>query len=368
MRWNWQQPDWGIFSFQEKLLRPWEDRFLQAAGEWKGSFLPLEAAEQTQLRLEMMSLEALQTARIEGEYLDRESVQASLQRLFGVATEQRRIPPAEQGMAEMMVDVYRNFAQPLDHARLFAWHRMLMQGRRDLGESGRYRVHPEPMQIVSGPTGFERVHFQAPPSAQVPEEMTRFLTWLRKTAPGGTEPLPALTRAGMVHAYFESIHPFEDGNGRIGRALAQKVLSQAVGYPLLLLLSPVIESRRKAYYAALEAINSSNELTEWLLWFAEAACDAQAETLRQLHFLWQKTRCFRRLHGQLNPRQEKVLRRLFAAGPDGFEGGLSAKNYQAIAKASPATTTRDLQDLVQKGALRREGERKGTRYFLAISD
>ena len=222
------------------------------------------------------------------------------------------------------------------------------------------------MQVVSGAVGSPKIHFEAPPSSKVPSEMARFVEWFNRSAPSGREPLPGLARAGVVHLYFESIHPFEDGNGRIGRALSEKSLRQSLGQPSLIALARTIMARRADYYAALERANKKNEITEWLAWFAGTTIEAQRRTLALIEFLIDKTRLFDRLNGQLNDRQQKTLLRMFREGPDGFRGGLSAGKYSSITGASPATTTRDLADLTEKGALIREGERRHARYKLAV--
>jgi len=232
---------------------------------------------------------------------------------------------------------------------------------------GRYRTDEEPMQVVSGSLHAPRVHFEAPPSARVPEEMARFVQWFNRTAPSGKEPLPALTRAGIAHLYFVSIHPFEDGNGRVGRAIAEKALAQSVGRPTLTALAATILRRRKAYYEALEAANKDNHLTDWLCWFGGIGLEAQRRTEAYVEFLLDKTRLLDRLRGQLNARQEKAVLRMLREGPEGFQGGLSAGNYMTITGASPATATRDLADLVEKGVLLRQGERRHARYELTIS-
>ena len=192
------------------------------------------------------------------------------------------------------------------------------------------------------------------------------MNWFERTAPAGEQPLPALTRAGIAHLYFECIHPFEDGNGRIGRAIAEKALAEGLGQPTLTVLAAAILARRKRYYEALEAANKENEITPWLMWFAGVAIEAQRRTIALVEFLIDKTKLLDRLRGQLNARQEKALQRMFREGPEGFRGGLSAGKYTTITGASPATTTRDLADLVAKGALVREGERRYTRYSLSV--
>ena len=166
--------------------------------------------------------------------------------------------------------------------------------------------------------------------------------------------------------YFESIHPFEDGNGRIGRAIAEKSLAQNFGQPTLISLAATILARRASYYAALEAANKRNDITNWLAWFAGATLEAQHRTIALIEFLIAKTKLFDRLSGELNERQKKALLRIFEEGPTGFKGGLSAGKYSTITGASPATATRDLADLTEKNALIREGERRHARYALGI--
>ena len=177
----------------------------------------------------------------------------------------------------------------------------------------------------------------------------------------------AIARAGIAHLYFESIHPFEDGNGRIGRALSEKALAQSFAQPSPIGLSTTLLLHRKSYYGQLEQANQQNEITPWLAWFAAIAVQAQQRTLAQVEFLIAKTRLLDRLRGHINPRQLKALLRIFREGPHGFQGGLSAANYTTITGSSPATTTRDLAGLVQKGALLRAGERKHARYTLRLT-
>ena len=194
--------------------------------------------------------------------------------------------------------------------------------------------------------------------------MRRFGDWFNETAAHSKTALPALTRVGIAHLYFESIHPFEDGNGRLGRAIAEKVLAQGLEQPTLVALSATLLAHRRAYYDALEAANKSSEINGWLLWFAGIALEAQQRTLAQTELVIKKVRFFEKFRDAFNERQQKALLRLFRAGPDGFHGGLSAGNYIAITGASQSTATRDLAHLANKGALIKTGELKRTRYFL----
>ncbi|VGO16472.1 Adenosine monophosphate-protein transferase SoFic [Pontiella desulfatans] len=364
MKWNWELPDWPNFEYDKSAFAAMESRFLTSSGILLGSYKHLDESEKTALKIELMSEEALKTSEIEGEYLNRESLQSSIRHQFGLPTEHGRIPPAEQGVAEMTVNLYETWKKALSNKVLFKWHSLLMSGRRDIVDAGCYRTSGDPMQVVSGHVGKRKVHFEAPPSDRMQPEMNGFIQWFNQTAPNGEQPLSALIRSGIAHLYFVSIHPFEDGNGRVGRAISEKALSQNLGQPTLIALARTIEAKRKDYYAALERANRKLEVTEWLHYFAETILEAQAYTIRCVDFLIEKARFFDRLGDQLNARQHKVLVRMFAEGLEGFKGGLSAENYISIAKTSASTATRDLKDLVEKGALSRTGELKHTRYHL----
>jgi Fic family protein len=366
MRWNWQLPDWPNFRFNADRLRASEEQFLKGSGVVVGALHHLDTDERDGLTIELISQEIVDSSAIEGEILDRASVQSSLARHLGFTADQRRASAAEAGAAELMADVYRNHAAPLDDRTLFAWHAMLMNGRRDLADVGRYRTHEDAMQIVSGALHAPRVHFEAPPSDANPMEMARFIAWFNDSAPSSPNPLPAITRAAISHLWFESIHPFEDGNGRIGRAIAEKALAQNLAAPTLTALAETINRHRKAYYASLQLGSQSNDIDAWLIWFADIVIEAQARTIARIRFLIDKTRLLNRLRGEINERQEKALLRMFREGPDGFAGGLSAGNYRTITGAALATATRDLADLVEKGALIRTGERRYARYRLAV--
>ncbi len=361
MNWNWEKKNWPEFTFDSAALETQEARFLRNSGMLFGAFSHLDETGQNALRIDLLSEEALQTSEIEGEYLNRESLQISLQKHFGLQQENTTIPPAEQGISELMINLYESWSLPLTRDLLWNWNRLLTKGRTDLKEPGRYRTHEDPMQILSGPVHRPVVHFQAPPSAAVPYEMNVFVDWFNRN-PGH----PALRFAGIAHLWFVCIHPFEDGNGRMARALSEKALALRLEQPLLLALSQTIQHNRKAYYTALADNRRELDITGWLDYFAQTVLDAQARTLRQVEFIISKGKLYARLSGQLNARQQKALDRLFREGPDGFAGGLSAANYIAITHAPRATVTRDLQDLAAKGALTRTGKLRHTRYHLNL--
>lgn len=366
MTWNWQQADWPNFSYDSRVLELLEQQFLRQSGEFVGAVRHIGPDDQQALRIELISEEAVKTSQIEGEILNRDSVQSSLRHQLGLGPDQPSISPAERGIAQMMVDLYEHFGAELADGTMFAWHSMLLSGETSIKAIGGYRMHDDPMQVVSGPIHKRTVHFEAPPSKGVPVEMKRFVAWFNDTAPEGARALPSLTRAGLAHLYFVCIHPFEDGNGRIGRALAEKALAQNLGHPTLIALAYTIERKRKDYYAALEHNNKDLEVTDWLQYFARTVLEAQSNTMRRVDFYVAKAKFYERARDRLNERQARVIARMFKEGIDGFQGGLSAENYITIAKTSRATATRDLQDLVEKGALARTGERRHTRYYLAL--
>jgi Fic family protein len=366
MTWNWQQPDWPNFTYDAKALEPLERHFLRQAGEFVGAYKHVGAEDQETLKIDLISEEAVKTSEIEGEILNRDSVQSSLRAQLGLGAEAPNVKQAERGISKMMLDLYRNYADPVSDQTMFEWHKMLLAGDKDIKVIGGYRSHADAMQVVSGPIHERTVHFEAPPSARVPAEMKRFVAWFNDSAPGGKKALPALTRAALAHLYFVCIHPFEDGNGRIGRALAEKALAQNLGQPTLIALAYTIERKRKDYYAELEHNNKELCIDDWVTYFANTVLQAQDNTIKRVDFYIAKAKFYEKFRHQLNERQAKVVARMFREGVDGFKGGLSADNYISISKTSRATATRDLQDLVEKGALTKTGELRHTRYFLKL--
>ena len=363
--WNWLLKKWPHFTYDKEALEELEFQFSQNTGTALGVLKHVQKESKDDLLVEILSTEALKTSEIEGEILNRESVQSSIKKNLGLITDKRKIPPAEYGISEMMVDLYLNYNKPLSHDQLFEWHKMITNGRRDLIDIGRYRTHEDPMQVVSGRLDKPKVHFEAPPSKQVSKEMEQFINWFNAvhSSESKYEILP-LVKAGIAHLYFVSIHPFEDGNGRIGRAIADKSISLSTKQPTLISLSHTIEESKKKYYASLEKHNTVLEITDWLVYFGQTILDAQQFTLKQIDFLIEKAKFFDYFSAQINVRQLKVIKRLFEAGYTGFKGGLSANNYMRIAKTSASTATRDLKDLEEKQIFIKTGKLKSTRYSL----
>lgn len=360
MRWNWQLPNWPHFNFDRESIADREKQFLIRIGEASASLNRVDEGDYKQFIVEILSREALESSSIEGEILDRESLQSSIRKHFGIKGSTNRSGRKEAGMAELLCNVYGTFREPLTHEMFGLWHSMLFGTDSSLGDLGRYRTHQEPMQIVSRRYDRSIVYFEAPPSAIVHKEMDIFIKWFNAV----DFSMPIIGKAAIAHLYFENIHPFEDGNGRIGRALVEKILSQGVGRPVLIAVSKVLEKEKKAYYSALEQCNRSLDAGDWVDFFTKAILKAQEESIRLLDFLINKSKLFTKLSGKLNARQEKALLKIYESGPEGFKGGLSAENYIAITKASRATATRDLAELVNLGALTRTGELRHTRYWL----
>lgn len=362
MKWNWQLAEWPKFSFEETNIIQMEREFLLKIGSHTAYLQGINKEDYTQFVIEILSQEGSGSSKIEGEILDRESLQSSIKRHFGIASPQQTKSKKESLMADLLCDVYESFQLPLSHEMLWKWHAMLFKDQGHLDDVGKYRTHIEPMQIISNRHDRPMVFFEAPPSERIFDEMTSFINWFN--SPLNKDSI--LGRIAIAHIYFESLHPFEDGNGRIGRALIEKLLSQSVERPILIAVSKVLEERRKEYYAALETCNRSLDANSWVDFFGEVVLQAEEQSKKLLSFLIEKSKLMTQLAGRINSREEMALMRMFESGITGFKGGLSAENYIKITKASRATTTRDLSHLVELGALVKTGELRHTRYFLNL--
>lgn len=364
MAWNWQLLDWRKFSYNTENLHTYEEDFIRRSSEALGALKHIEKEGKSQLYIEIIREEALQTSQIEGEFLDRDSVQSSLRRHFGLQTESPNKLRREQSISDLLIDVYENYSEPLSHELLKRWHNKLFSEQRT--DAGEYRTLADPMQVVSGAIHNPKVHFEAPPSAQVSEELDSLIHWYNEQHE--QKSISPLIITAITHLWFESIHPFGDGNGRIGRALAEKSLSQSLQRPALISLSTAIEKKKKAYYDAFSLVQSGtdNEITSWLEYFLPLIIDAQNLSLETIDFVIKKGRLLGKYQNQMNERQFKVVMRILQEGVHGFIGGLSAGNYKSITQAPSTTATRDLNDLLKKGILTKTGEKKHTRYYLAL--
>ena len=363
MRYNWQQKDWPNFQYKTADVEDSLFDFAERTGRISGVLQGLSELEQTEAMINLMVSEAIKTSEIEGEYLSRNDVMSSIRRNLGLNPE---LPLTKdkraEGVAELMLAVRNDFSKSLSSQMLFDWHTMLLKGNTQI-QVGQWRTHEEPMQIVSGGMGREVVHFEAPPSKSVSTEMDGFIKWFNISQGEIKKPI---VRAAIAHLYFETIHPFEDGNGRIGRAIAEKALSQSIGRPVLFSLSKSIESNKNKYYDALKAAQRSNEITDWINYFVQTVLNAQIDAEQEIEFTLKKTKFFDQYKEELNERQQKVVRGMLEEGHQGFEGGMNARKYVSLAKTSKATATRDLQDLVAKGIFKPIGGGRSTRYEINI--
>lgn len=364
----WQDPSWPKLHFDAASVGGEIAGARRAQGVVEGKLAVLGFDQRTALVGEAWSRDAVATAAIEGEHLDLLAVRSSVARRLGLAvTKGPAVPRHVDGLLDIMDDAVTKAAEPLTRERLQSWQAALFPtGFSGMSKIlvGAYRQHAEPMQIVSGRTGRERVHYEAPPSAQVPMEMDRFLSWFN----AGGEP-DSLVQAALAHLWFETIHPFEDGNGRVGRAIIDLVLARDSGESShLMRMSQRLLDVRDQYYDELErAQHGRLDATRWIVWFVaqlRAACEAASLVIDQA---LEKGRFWQAHHDKpLSARQRKMLNVLLDAGPGGFEGGMSTKKYESLTGASRATSSRDLIELETMGVLQRVGDGRSTRYYPAI--
>ena len=370
MTWIWQQPDWPDFRYDKRAFEDRELEFRLNSERLAGRFDALPMASQEDATIDLMLSEAIKTSAIEGEDLDRESVRSSLLSLITSDTLPENTDQKAAGAASLLVDVRKNWQTPLTHELLGKWQSMAVPEQRYSSLlRGAYRNDPSPMQIVSGPYGREKVHYEAPPATQVPDEMAKLIDWYNQTSPlSGDRTMPGIVRAGIAHFWFEVIHPFDDGNGRVGRAIVGHALSQSLGYPTTACLATAIEADKKSYYLQLEnASRGSLDVHVWLGYFAGTIIKAQNIAREEVDFVLAKTRFYEVHGGQLNKRQAKMVSRVFAEGRKGFEGGITTRKYEAITRCPNRTASRDLSDLVAKGVIMPlPGGGRTTRYELTV--
>lgn len=353
---TWQLENWPNFTCDTATAEYWTNQTLQAANRIFGALDVLPEALETDAQIDLMVSAAIETSAIEGERLNREDVRSSIKNHFLKASD--RIPvhdPAAAGISSLILEVRDRYRERLTEELLHHWHRLVLpqglgtdwRGRAPL--IGQWRTHQEPMQIVSGTIDNPTVHFEAPSSRRVPAEMDQFLAWFN----GESQGLPGIARAAIAHLWFETIHPYEDGNGRIGRAIADMAISQCLDHPVLMSVATVFSGKRKDYYAHLnEASKDSLDVDKWVDWFGRCAVETQINAMGMVQRTVSKARFWERLEQlDLNKRQLKVVRKMLDAESGDFEGGMNATKYKGIARCAKATATRDLQDLVEKEVL-----------------
>lgn len=361
----WQADDWPRWRFDlATLAGPLADAS-RAQGLLLGRLADVDLMLRSRASLAVLTEDVVKTSEIEGERLDVQSVRSSIARRLGVDI--GALAPADrkvEGVVEMMLDATLRCDAPLTPQRLFGWHAALFP----TGYSGLARIRvgawrddaTGPMQVVSGPVHRPQIHYEAPPASRLEEEMGRFLAWANAPTPE-----PALLKAGLAHLWFVTLHPFDDGNGRIARALGDLFLARADGSPQRFYsLSAQIQREPGAYYEMLERTQKGTlDVTDWLAWFLRALERAIGAAQRTLDAVLAKARFWRRwMHAPLNARQAKLINRLL----DGFDGRLTSSRWSSIAKCSPDTALRDINGLIALGMLRKAaGGGRSTAYELA---
>lgn len=366
MIYHWQLKDWPNFTYNTEKLQQISIAFAQEFGIANGLNLGLSEGLKQEALIEILLEEAIKTSEIEGEYLSREDVMSSIKNNLGLQLNDTSKDKRAQDIAKLIVNINQNIKKPLSIQLICNWHHILMQQNRFI-KAGIWRTGKEPMQIISGAYGKQVVHYEAPPSIQVPAEMEGFIEWYHQWKSTKNDDISkALLKSAIAHLYFESIHPFEDGNGRIGRVLAEFTLSQTLKNPVLISISKSIEKNRKLYYEQLKTAQRSLDITEWINYFTAILLDAQKDAKDVISFTLKKAKFFDKYLGKLNERQLKVINKMLEKGITGFEGGMTSKKYMAITKTSKATATRDLQYLYEFGILMQEGGGRSVKYMLVI--
>ena len=366
----WQATDWPSWRYDLAALAQSLADVSRAQGLLMGRLADVGMALRDQASLSALTEDVIKTSEIEGEQLNVESVRSSIARRIGVDI--GALAPVDrhvEGVVEMVLDATANCNAGVTRDRLFGWHAALFP----TGYSGLVRINvggwrddtTGPMQVVSGPLGRQRMHFEAPPADRLQSETDRFINWANSASNE-----PPLIKAGLAHLWFVTLHPFDDGNGRIARALGDLFLARADGSPQRFYsLSAQIQRERKAYYDILErAQKQSLDVTEWLAWFLETLHRAVDQAQHTLDAVLAKTRFWQRWaapgSAPLNERQVKLVNRLL----DGFEGKLTSSKWASIAKCSPDTALRDITDLLARGVLRKsDAGGRSTSYELTHS-
>ena len=363
MLYNWQWSNWPNFAFELRELEADLLLLSDKAGQIDGLLRGLPKVERNDALTRIICLEAHKTSEMAGEYLSYSDISSSLRNLLGLNEHLEAVGSrAAEGIAELLLTAGSKWDEPLSKHSLLAWHHMLMRGSDRL-DSGSWRTGDDPKLIFSNPFGKAKIQFEAPPSDQLPNRMKQFVDWFNQSRNTILNPP---VRSALAYLYFESILPFADGNGRIGRVIADIALSQGLGRSIPISLSDSIESNKNRYYEALRAARQTYEVTPWIRFFLTLILESQKRTEDQVELVLRKTRYLTRHRDHLNKRQRVAITGILENGPDCIKEGLTARSYISLTDASKATATRDLQDLVQKEALLLIGSGRGARYAIML--
>lgn len=369
--WIWNSPTWPKWRYSRDALVEPLRLARDTAGRLRGKAEAIGAEELAQAEVDLWSGNAVATSAIEGEVLDMAAVRSSVAGRLGAAPALLIPAPRNiEGLLDVMNDAAANWQDELSEERLIGWQAALFPERRSgllKVETGSFRTDGDPMQIVGGPAGKEIVHYVAPPAAEVRAEMRSFLDWFNGTRESTA--VDGILRAGLAHLWFESIHPFADGNGRVGRAIIDMAISQDMRWASRVHgTSMEIRRRQTEYYAALNrAQRGTGDATDWLAWFTDVFCGSCRSSIALIDEALVRAKFWtEHRHVELNARQRKALDRMLAAGPGKFAGGMTPRKYMALTKAIYITASRDLTDMAAKRLLMREGAGRSTYYNLTI--
>lgn len=366
----WQQSDWPHWKYDLEALAGVLAHARQVQGMVIGKTQAIGLASDYLAPVinQIWIGEVMATAAIEGQQLNLDWVRSSVMRKFGIINASPSSRHVD-GLVDVMFDATDNFAQKLDIDRLCRWQSALFpSGTSGIHriEVGKFRTFPEPMQIIGGKLGKEKIYYQAPDSSVVPEEMAQFINWFNNS-----NNLDGIIRAAIAHVWFETIHPFEDGNGRIGRAIIDMALAQDTqqSFRFYSISKQLQENRAEYYHFLNEASKGSLDITSWIKWFITQFSAACQQSSLHIDKAIEKARFWATYAEKtFNERQRKTLQKLLDAGDGGFLGGLTADKYCKITGASKATATRDLTDLLQKEALITGGQGKATKYYVNVPE
>lgn len=367
--WIWQQAEWPDFHWQAEALAPVLRECVQAQGRLLGMTGAITASISVQNELDALLQNIVSSSAIEGEQLNVGSVRSSLARRLGLEhADDTSVTQRSEGLAKLLLDATRHFNQPLTVERLLEWHEWLFPDQTSNLAHRQIRVGAlrgdEPMQVVSGRLERPTVHFEAPPRKGLEQQLEQFIDWFEASRHQSN--IDPLLRAGIAHFWFVTLHPFDDGNGRLTRTLTDLALAQGEAQAIRFhAMSVSILEDRVGYYRVLEnSQRATLDITDWLTWFLQTLLRSLQKAMSNIESVLGKTR-FWQVHrdSALTPEQVKVLNRLLDGGEKGFEQGISAAQYQAVAKVSKATATRHLTELLEKGCLERmPGGGRSTRY------
>lgn len=370
MRYNWQQKNWPEFTFDLSAVEEKLHRYAEEAAFLTGRMSSFADELRYDLIADNLATEALYNSQIEGVRFSVEELKSSiLNNLYPEITKRHVSDYRAENLGQLMAMNRRSYDDLLTDAMLFEWHELLLAHRSDVAGKGTWRTGDDPMQIISGAYGRQKIHFEAPPSSIVPWEMGQFRKWFNTSSRTEFNLLyQSPIRAGIAHLWFESIHPFEDGNGRLGRIIAEKSLAQDLGFPLPFSLSYAIIQKQSAYYDALQAGSYGLDLTKWLTYFVDVCLLGLEFGRKTIDLTLRKARFYDRFETDLSAKELKAIAKMFAAGPNGFAGGMTTKKYSNINSVSYATASRDLSRLAGIGALERRGAGRSTHYVLLGTD